>query len=323
MKNWKRTSLLVAVLLLTLTLLVGCGGKKESQTGQEGKDTKETAQLSGTVKIDGSSTVFPISEAVGEEFQKLHPEVRVTVGVSGTGGGFKKFTAGETDISDASRPIKDKEKAAAEAKGIGYIELPIAYDGLSVIVNKENNWVDKLTVEELNKIWEPGSKVNKWNQIRPEWPDKEIKLYGPGTDSGTFDYFTEAINGKEDASRSDYNASEDDNVLVQGIEGDKYSLGYFGYAYYVGNKDQLKLVPVDGGNGAVEPTEKTINDGTYKPLSRPIFIYVNKASLNRPEVKEFVKYYLTEGPKLIPQVGYVPLPEAKYQEGLEKINSAK
>lgn len=321
MKNWKRVGLLVGILVLTMALAAGCAGKKEA--GQEGKENKDTAQLSGSVKIDGSSTVFPISEAVGEEFQKLHSGVRVTVGVSGTGGGMKKFTAGEIDIADASRPIKDKEKAAAQAKGIEYLELPVAYDGLSVIVNKENNWVDKLTVAELKKIWEPGSKVTKWNQVRPEWPDKEIKLYGPGTDSGTFDYFTEAINGKEDASRSDYNASEDDNVLVQGIKGDKYSLGYFGFAYYLENKDQLKVVPIDAGNGPVEPSEKTINDGSYKPLSRPIFIYVSKASLKRPEVKEFVKYYLTEGRQFVPQVGYVALPEAKYQEGLAQVESVK
>lgn len=321
MKSWKRIGLLVSILVMALTLAVGCAGKKEA--GQEGKAGKDTAQLSGSVKIDGSSTVFPISEAVGEEFQKLHSGVRVTVGVSGTGGGMKKFTAGEIDVADASRPIKDKEKSAAQAKGIEYLELPVAYDGLSVIVNKENNWVDKLTVAELKKIWEPESKVTKWNQVRPEWPDQEIKLYGPGTDSGTFDYFTEAINGKEDASRSDYNASEDDNVLVQGIKGDKYSLGYFGFAYYIENKDKLKVVPIDAGNGPVEPSEKTINEGTYKPLSRPIFIYPSKAALKRPEVKEFVKYYLTEGPKLVPQVGYVALPEAKYKEGLAQVESVK
>jgi len=321
MKNWKRISVIIGLFALMVTFAAGCRSKSET-TGQQ-QSEQGAAKLSGTIRIDGSSTVFSISEAVGEEFQKLYPEVRVTVGVSGTGGGFKKFTAGETDISDASRRIKDKEKAAAKEKGIEYIELPVAYDGLSVVVNRENNWVDKLTLDELKKIWEPNSKVTKWNQIRPNWPDKEIKLYGPGTDSGTFDYFTEIVNGEEKASRSDYNASEDDNVLVQGIGGDKYSLGYFGYAYYRENKDKLKVVPVDAGAGPVEPSDKTINDGTYKPLSRPLFIYVSKASLKRPEVYEFVKYYLTEGPKLVSQVGYVPMPEDKYKEGLNLVESFK
>lgn len=309
--------LTLVVLMLTLALVAtGCGGSKE-----EGAKSEKAAgqKLAGEIKIDGSSTVFPITEAVAEEFKKQYPDVNTSVGISGTGGGFKKFTVGETDINDASRPIKDKEKKAAEEHKIEYIEIPVAYDGLSIVVNKENTWVDKLTVEELKKIWEPGSQVKKWNQIRPEWPDMEIKLYGPGTDSGTFDYFTEAINGKEKASRSDYTPSEDDNVLVQGVAGDKGALGYFGYAYYLENKDKIKIVPIDGGAGAITPDEKTINDGTYKPLSRPIFIYVSKASLQRPEVKEFVKFYLNEGPKLVPEVGYIPLPENMYKESLGKI----
>lgn len=307
------------VLILSLALVAtGCAGAKKDEAPKA--DDKAAAQkLAGEIKIDGSSTVFPITEAVAEEFKKINPDVNTTVGISGTGGGFKKFTVGETDISDASRPIKDKEKKVAEENKIEYIEIPVAYDGLSVVVNKDNTWVDKLTVEELKKIWEPESKVKKWNQIRPEWPDMEIKLYGPGTDSGTFDYFTEAINGKEKASRSDYTPSEDDNVLVQGVAGDKGALGYFGFAYYVENKDKLKIVPIDAGTGAVAPEEKTINDGTYKPLSRPIFIYVKKAALQRPEVKEFVKFYLTEGPKLVPQVGYIALPENMYKESLSKI----
>lgn len=307
------------VLILSLALVAtGCAGAKKDEAPKA--DDKAAAQkLAGEIKIDGSSTVFPITEAVAEEFKKINPDVNTTVGISGTGGGFKKFTVGETDISDASRPIKDKEKKVAEENKIEYIEIPVAYDGLSVVVNKDNTWVDKLTVEELKKIWEPESKVKKWNQIRPEWPDMEIKLYGPGTDSGTFDYFTEAINGKEKASRSDYTPSEDDNVLVQGVAGDKGALGYFGFAYYVENKDKLKIVPIDAGTGAVAPEEKTINDGTYKPLSRPLFIYVSKAALQRPEVKEFVKFYLTEGPKLVPQVGYIALPENMYKESLSKI----
>lgn len=313
-----KLAILVALALVAMIAVVGCTKGSEDQK-QSADDAKK---LTGEIKIDGSSTVFPITEAVAEEFQTTNPEVRATVGVSGTGGGFKKFTAGEIDISNASRPIKDKEKALAEQNKIEYIELPIAYDGLSIVVNKSNNWVDKLTVDELKKIWEPNSQVKKWNQIRPEWPDKEIKLYGPGTDSGTFDYFTGEINGEEGASRSDYTASEDDNMLVQGIAGDQYSLGYFGYAYYAENKDKLKIVPVDDGSGkAVEPTQDTILNGTYKPLSRPIFIYVSKASLAKNEVKEFVKYYLTEGPKLIPDVGYVPMPAEKYEEGLSAIGA--
>ena len=315
---WKkaRWAVLIVLVVTLMVALVGCGGK----TDQGSDNSGQTQKLAGEVKIDGSSTVFPITEAVGEEFQKLHPDVRVTVGVSGTGGGFKKFVKGEIDIADASRPIKDQEKEAAVQAKIEYIELPVAYDGLSVVVNKDNTWVDKLTVEELKKIWEPDSKITKWNQIRPEWPDKKIELYGPGTDSGTFDYFTEVINGESGASRPDFTASEDDNVLVQGISGDNNSLGYFGYAYYIENKDKLKVVPIDDGSGkAVEPSEQTINDGSYKPLSRPIFIYVNKASLGKPEVKEFVNYYLTEGPVFVPEVGYVQMPEDTYKENLAAI----
>ncbi|MFZ5645724.1 MAG: PstS family phosphate ABC transporter substrate-binding protein [Bacillota bacterium] len=305
----KKNLVILLVLFSLIVTAAGCGSNKEGSGNG----------LNGTIKIDGSSTVFPISEAVAEEFKKANPGVNITVGISGTGGGFKKFAAGETDISDASRPIKDNEKQKALENKIEYIEIPVAYDGLSVVINKENTWVDKLTTEELKKIWEPGSTVKKWNQVRPDWPDIEIKLYGPGTDSGTFDYFTEAINGKEKASRSDYTPSEDDNVLVQGVAGDKGALGYFGFAYYIENKDKLKIVPIDAGKGAIAPEEKTINDGTYKPLSRPIFIYVSKASLQRPEVKEFIKYYLTEGPKLIPQVGYISLPDNMYKESLAKI----
>ncbi len=318
MLTLKRSKLgvLVALALVAMIAVVGCTGKGSD----EQKQAADGGKLTGEIKIDGSSTVFPISEAVGEEFQIQNPEVRVKVGVSGTGGGFKKFAAGEIDISDASRPIKDKEKTLVQQNKIDYIELPVAYDGISIVVNKNNNWVDKLTVEELKKIWEPDSKVTKWSQVRSQWPDKEIKLYGPGTDSGTFDYFTDVVNGKEGASRSDYTASEDDNMLVQGISGDKYSLGYFGYAYYAENKDKLKIVPIDDGSGkAVEPNEQTILDGSYKPLSRPVFIYVNKASLAKEQVSEFVKYYLTEGPVLIPDVGYVPLPAEKYNEGLSAI----
>jgi phosphate transport system substrate-binding protein len=274
------------------------------------------------VKVDGSSTVFPITEAVAEEFQKLHPGVKVTVGVSGTGGGFKKFTTGETDISDASRPIEETERKAAQEKGIEYLELRVAIDGLSVMVNPANTWVDCLTTEELRKIWEPGSQIKNWNQVRPGFPDVTLRLYGPGTDSGTFDYFTKEIVGEEDASRGDYTASEDDNVLVQGIAGDKGALGYFGYAYYVENQGRLKLLAIDAGKGCIRPTEKTIADGTYSPLSRPLFIYVSKNSLQRPEVLEFVKFYLTQAPELVPQVGYTPLPKTDYEKGLAAVEAA-
>ena len=275
--------------------------------------------LSGTIEIDGSSTVYPITEAVAEEFHKLNPQMRINVGISGTGGGFKRFVVGETQISDASRPIKDSEKEQAAKNGVEWIEMPVAYDGLSVMVNPQNTWVTSMTTAELKKIWEPGSTVKRWNQIRSDWPDQPINLYGPGTDSGTFDYFTEAIVGKEDASRPDYTASEDDNILVQGIAGDRNALGYFGYAYYVENKDKLKLVAIDAGKGPVLPSEQTINDGTYAPLSRPILIYPNKAALARPEVKEFVRFYMTAGPELVSEVGYVPMPSQVYNENLAKL----
>ena len=282
-------------------------------------DPKEISGLTGTIEIDGSSTVYLITVAVAEEFRKIHPDVQVPVGVSGTGGGMKRFTVGETSISDASRPIKDKEVTAAADNGIEFIELAIAYDSLSVIVNPANDWVDCLTTEELNKIWDPHSKLSNWSEIRSGFPDQPLRLYGPGTDSGTFDYFTDEINGEEGASRADYTPSEDDNVLVQGVSGDKGSLGYFGYAYYLPNADKLKLVAIDGGTGCITPDSTTINDGSYSPLSRPLFIYLNKAHLNRLHVKEFVNYYLTNGAKFAEEVGYVPLPQDMYDEGKAKI----
>jgi phosphate transport system substrate-binding protein len=277
-------------------------------------------KLVGTIEIDGSSTVFPITAAVAEEFQNLNPDVRVNVGISGTGGGFKRFTVGEIEISDASRPIKSSEADAAQQNGIEYIEFRIALDGLSVVVNKQNTWVDYMTVQELNMTWRPNSTVTKWNDIRPSWPDQPIHLYGPGTDSGTFDYFTEVIVGTVDASRPDYTASEDDNILVQGIAGDTYALGYFGYAYYAENTDKLKIVPIDSGSGPVTPSDQTINSGQYTPLSRPLFIYVNKESLERPEVKAFVKFYMENGEQLSSEVGYTSLPASVYQENLSIIN---
>jgi phosphate transport system substrate-binding protein len=275
--------------------------------------------LKGTVALDGSSTVFPISEAVAEEFGSVQPRVRVTVGVSGTGGGFKKFLAGEIDINDASRPIKAKELKKAEELNIEFIEIPVAYDGLSVVVNIKNTWVDHLTVAELNKIWQTGSTVKNWSDVRPNWPNTPIRLYGPGTDSGTFDYFTETINGKSGASRPDYTASEDDNALVQGISGDAAAMGYFGFAYYEANKDRLKIVPIDGGTGPVVPSMITINNGSYAPLSRPIFIYIREKALDRPEVKAFVEFYINNAPALSAEVGYIPLPAYVYENALNRI----
>jgi len=271
-----------------------------------------------TIAIDGSSTVFPITEAVAEEFQQSHPDVRVTVGISGTGGGFKKFTVGETDISDASRTIKPSELEIAAQNAIEFIELPVAFDGISLVVNPANTFVDYLTTEELRRMWEPGSTVQTWRDVRSSWPDRPIALYGPGTDSGTFDYFTEAINGESGACRQDFTASEDDNVLVQGVEGEEDAIAFFGYAYYVENRDALRVVPIDPGDGAVAPSDVTINDGTYRPLSRPIFIYVSTAAAERPEVQAFVRFYLEHAPALVGEVGYVPLPDEVYQLALDR-----
>lgn len=281
--------------------------------------TSATQRLLGTIEIDGSSTVFPITQAVAEEFQKLNPDVRVNVGISGTGGGFKRFVEGDIDISDASRPIKSSEAQTAEQNGIEYIEFRVALDGLSVVVNHANTWVDYMTVQELNMTWRPNSTVTKWSDIRSSWPNQAIHLYGPGTDSGTFDYFTEVIVGTVDASRPDYTASEDDNVLVQGVAGDTHALGYFGYAYYAENTDKLKIVPIDSGSGPVTPSDQTINAGQYTPLSRPLFIYVNTESLKKPEVKTFVRFYMENAEQLVSEVGYTPLPASVYQENLSKL----
>ncbi|HEX9759015.1 MAG TPA: PstS family phosphate ABC transporter substrate-binding protein [Nitrospiria bacterium] len=263
------------------------------------------------IKIDGSSTVYPITEAVAEEFQIKNRSSRVTVGISGSGGGFKKFCRGETDITDASRPIKTKEIKLCGENGIQYIEIPVAYDGLAVVVNPKNDWVKQMTISDLKKIWEPDAqgKVTHWNQIYPHWPKKEIHLFGPGVDSGTFDYFTEAIMGKSQSSRGDFTSSEDDNILVQGIANDVYALGYFGLAYYEENKSKLKLVPIDGGNGPIASSHKTVEDGSYY-LARPLFIYVSESSLKKPEVKKFVDFYLQEGPALAEEVGYISLPQS-------------
>ena len=274
------------------------------------------ASAKGYISIDGSSTVFPITEAVAEEYRNVNKKARVTVGMSGTGGGFKKFCRGEISISGASRPIKPTEIELCSKNQIDFIELPVAYDGIVVVVNKNNNWVDKMTVEELKKLWGPNAQkvIIKWNQVRPTWPDKEIHLFGAGVDSGTYDYFTAAIVGKEHSSRGDYTSSEDDNVLVQGVKTDPNSLGFFGYAYFWENKNDLKVVPISyQGKPPITPSFQTIEDGTYQPLSRPIFIYVSKKEANtRPEIKEFISFYLKTAPDLVKKVGYVPLPPKAY-----------
>ncbi len=293
-------------------ILASCGTKQQQ--------TEESTGLKGEIKLDGSSTVYPLAEAVAEDFGKANAAVKVTVGESGTGGGFKKFGRGETDISNASRPIKASEDSACKAANIEYIELPIAYDGLAIVVNKENTWLEKITVAELKKMWEPAAqgKITKWNQVNPKWPAQEIHLFGAGTQSGTFDYFTEAVVGKSKECRGDYTASEDDNVLVQGIAGDKLALGFFGLAYYEGNKDKLKLIPVDdekkeNGDGGIVPTSETVQNGTYQPLSRPLFIYISKKSAERAEVKAFAEYFVANAGKLAKEVGYVALPDAVYE----------
>ncbi|NJP10430.1 MAG: PstS family phosphate ABC transporter substrate-binding protein [Leptolyngbyaceae cyanobacterium RU_5_1] len=279
----------------------------------------QTVSSQGSViKIDGSSTVFPITEKIAEGFQKSGGG-RVTVGISGTGGGFKKFCAGEIDISDASRPILKKEIDLCKKNGISYIELPVAYDALTVVVNERNTWAKNLTTAELKKIWEPGSKIDNWKEVRSSFPNQPLKLFGPGADSGTFDYFTEAINGKSKASRKDYTASEDDNVLVQGITRDKGSLGYFGYAYYEPNQKRLNAVQVNG----VAPSRKTVESGQYNPLSRPLFIYISKKSAQRPEVKKFVQYYLKNGVSAASSVKYIPLPASAYPKIQARFNAGK
>ena len=278
------------------------------------------------VQIDGSSTVYPITEAVAEEFQRANRDVKVTVGISGTGGGFKKFCRGETDISDASRPILSKEMEECKQAGIKYIELTVAFDALTGVVNRKNDWLNSITVDELKKMWQPTAqaKVTKWSDVNPKWPNAKLTLFGPGADSGTFDYFTDAVNGKEKASRGDFTASEDDNVLVQGVSRDKHALGYFGFAYYIENKDKLKAVPIVGNSGkAVLPSLDTVMNGTYQPLSRPIFIYVSEKSLAKPEVRSFVEYYLQHAPELVQEVGYVPLTKQNYELALKNFKNKR
>ena len=299
----------LSIAAVTAITLASCGGGNKAVNHEEGGH--DSANLSGSISIDGSSTVYPITEAVAEEFREVAPDVQVTVGVSGTGGGFKKFSRGEIDISDASRSIKSKEATMCEENQIKYVELAVAYDGLAVIVNPANDWVDHFTVEELKMLWEPKAQgtITKWSQIREGWPEEEIHLFGPGTASGTYDYFSEAICGKKVGTRGDYTASEDDNVLVQGISRDKFGLGFFGLAYFEENADKLKLVGVDNGTGIIKPSLETVGNGTYAPLSRPIFIYVSNKGAAKPQVKEFVSFYLKQAAILAAEVGYIPLPK--------------
>ncbi len=297
----------IVALIFAITLS-GCGGSSTE-----------------SVSVDGSSTVFPLTEAVAEEFMKDNPNARVNVGVSGTGGGFSKFLRGETAINDASRPIAPNEMEKAESNGIEFIEIPVAYDGLAVVVHPDNDWVDCLTVGELQQIWEPNSSIDQWSDIRDEFPDREIDLYAPGTASGTYDYFTEAIVGESGASRSDFTASEDDNVLVQGIKGTEGALGYFGLAYYENNANELKAIGIDpdernSGASCVRPSAETVQNGTYRPLSRPLFIYVNPEKVT-PTVERFVEFYLENADELATDVGYVGLPDDAYQLALQRFQN--
>jgi phosphate transport system substrate-binding protein len=361
---WKRLTLVVALMMVGSLVLAACGddatptpqaqspaatatpaapataltatqGQAAQSTATQGQATQPSAtqevdlsSLSGRVVIDGSSTVYPVTQAMAEEFGLVAPNVQVPVGISGTGGGFKKFCAGETDIQDASRPITETEAQECEANGIEYIEIPVAFDGLSVLVNPANDWVECLTVSQLKKIWEPEAEgqVMRWSDVDPTFPNEPLVLYGAGTDSGTYDYFTSVITGKEGASRGDFTGSEDDNILVQGIAGNSGALGFFGYAYYVENRDLLKLVAIDdekGDEGCVEPTPETIENGTYQPLSRPIFIYVSTAAYERPEVDAFVHFYLNDGPTVIPEIGYIPFSSEMYDTLYQRYRSGR
>jgi phosphate transport system substrate-binding protein len=308
--RWRYGALLLAIGLLA----AACGGGNNDGGSADGG-----SQLSGTINIDGSSTVAPLSEAAAELFQEQNSGVRVTVGTSGTGGGFEKFCAGETDISDASRQIEADEQQACESKGIKYEEVQVANDGLSVVVNNQNTWANCLTTAQLKKIWDKGSTVNNWNQVDPSFPNEPLKLFGAGTDSGTFDYFTNAINGEEGRSRSDYSATEDDNVTVTGVSGAKGGLGYFGLSYLEENQGKIKGVQVDGGSGCVAPSTETVQDGSYTPLSRPLFIYPSDAALERPEVKAFTEFYVNNYQKIAEEALFVPLTEAQAAEAKQKI----
>ena len=330
-----RLVLLLALLVLTAVAAAGCGRDDDEGDGAaagggetttaEATTEEQTEELSGTILIDGSSTVGPLTTAAAEAFRAEQPGVSTEVGVSGTGGGFERFCAGETDISNASRPIDEEEEVPlCQEAGIEYTEFQVGVDALTVVVNTENDWATCLTVDQLKKMWEPAAegKVTKWNQVDPSFPDQALALAGPGTDSGTFDYFTDEINGEEGASRADYTASEDDNVIVQAVQGDPGALGYFGYTYYEENQDTLKAVEVDGGEGCVAPSVETARDGSYTPLSRPLFIYVKNESLAKPEVQAFVEYFLTNSIQLAEEALFIPVPDDVVQENLSTLEAS-
>ena len=324
MQTKRETVMKLGLLVGLIALLAGCGGGRggDDASGTTTAATGGGSDLSGRIEADGSSTVGPYTTAAAERFQQQNSGVQITVGVSGTGGGFERFCRGETDLSNASRPIKDEEAVACKAKGIDYIEFQVANDALTVVVNKDNDWVTCLTIEQLKTIWGPGSKVSNWNQVDPSFPDQELKLFGPGTDSGTFDYFTGVINGEEGASRSDYAASEDDNTIVTGVSGEKGGLGYFGFSYFEENQDKLNAVEIDGGDGCVAPSVETAQDGTYKPLSRPLFIYVKKDSLQRPEVEAFLRYILDNETAIADAAQFVPLTDEQLTKAKGDLESA-
>ena len=306
---------------LAATLLAGCGGNGDdgaSDTGANG-----SGGVAGRIQADGSSTVGPFTTRAAERFQQENSDVQVTVGVSGTGGGFERFCAGETDLSNASRPIKDEERQACERQGVEYVEFQVANDALTVVVNTDNDWATCLTIDELEKIWAPGSQVNNWNQVRADFHDEELVLFGPGTDSGTFDYFTDEINGEEGASRTDYSASENDNVVVQGVSGERGGMGYFGFSYFEENQDSLEALEIDGGDGCVAPSVEATQDGTYKPLARPLFVYAKTESFGRPEVEAFVQYLLDNATSIAEEARFVPLTEQQKQKALDEFEAVK
>jgi len=310
-------------LLLGLVALLAAGcGRDDSNSSGTTTSAGSGSDVSGRIEADGSSTVGPYTTAAAERFQQQNGGVQVTVGVSGTGGGFERFCRGETDLSNASRPIKEEEATACKDKGVEYVEFQVANDALTVVVNKDNDWVTCLTTEQLAKIWGPSSEVNNWNQVDASFPDEKLSLFGPGTDSGTFDYFTGEINGEEGASRSDYNASEDDNTTVTGVAGEKGGLGYFGFSYFEENQDKLNAVEIDGGDGCVAPSVTAAQDGTYKPLSRPLFIYVKKDALTRPEVAAFIQYILDNETAIAEASQFVPLTDEQLTKAKSDLETA-
>jgi phosphate transport system substrate-binding protein len=321
----RRKLIKTAILLGLIALLASCGGGRDGDDDASGTTTEATggdSDLAGRIQVDGSSTVGPFTTAAAERFQRDNPNVQVTVGVSGTGGGFERFCRGETDLSNASRPIKEEETAACESGGVEHVEFQVANDALTVVVNKDNDWVDCLTTEQLATIWGPGSKVKNWNQVDPSFPDQKLSLFGPGTDSGTFDYFTDEINGEEGASRSDFSASEDDNNTVTGVAGEKGGLGYFGFSYFEENQDTLKAVEIDGGDGCVAPSVENAQNGTYKPLARPLFIYAKTDALGKPEVEAFMRYVLDNGIEIAEASQYVPLTDEQLEQAQSELEGA-